>query len=315
MDSLRPEARAVPHDRVKMFTPPDNFSPELCDELVAMYEQSAARLKKIIIAPPGGTDNARAFNQARAGSLMAQVDSEITSLKHRAATWTGKEISASVAKGAAVADRQLKSIEFPIQPSADSFSLIQHDAIRVLAQDTASDLVKAADSMKANAFTTLRRMAAAGVTNQQVNLILSGAIIEGKPREATLQLQAALEKVHGKKVEIPTRDGGVRTYDVDFYARMVAQTKMREATVTAKHERFVQQGVELCIIIGNVTVHFCTNFLGHVYSLTGRAVDGHPPLDSIPSGGPPFHPFCSKSTAPFIRGLSKETAMRKALAA
>ena len=47
-------------------TDPDQLSQALLDELVARYRAAAKMLRKLITDPPGGTDSAREWNQARA---------------------------------------------------------------------------------------------------------------------------------------------------------------------------------------------------------------------------------------------------------
>jgi hypothetical protein len=62
-------------------------------------------------------------------------------------------------------------------------------------------------------------------------------------------------------------------------------------------------------IVGRITPWFCTAYVGKVFSLSGNDPD-FPPLDSVPGGGPPFHPNCSKSTAPFIRELASDAQLK-----
>src|SRR5947209_7973160 len=80
--------------------------PAVIDELVHIYGQSAKKISKIVIAPPGSTANALAFNQARASAQLNQVVQEISSLKQKAADWTSKAIKKAVEKGVAVAQDQ-----------------------------------------------------------------------------------------------------------------------------------------------------------------------------------------------------------------
>jgi hypothetical protein len=277
---------------------------QLADKIAQIYQDAAKRLRETVIAPPGSTDSAREFNQARAAQLLNRVNAEVSKLKGQATQLAGEALTDAIKKGTAIGDAQATAAGLrPAGHLSGDFSVINHDAVRVLAQDTVGDLHKAADSMGKTAASALRRMAATGVTNAQVNDILAGkAVIEGQPAAAIRALRDELQKVHGETVVIQGKNGPIE-FDTGYYAKLVAVTKTREAVVKGTNDRLQQRGIDLVKIVGRNSVHFCTAFLGHVYSLSGTS-DKYPALSSLPNGGPPFHPQCSKSTAPFIEGLS-----------
>jgi hypothetical protein len=70
-------------------------------------------------------------------------------------------------------------------------------------------------------------------------------------------------------------------------------------------------GLDLVRIVGRISDNFCTAWLGQVFSLSGRHPT-YPALAALPGGGPPFHPNCSKSSAPFIEDLADATDERVA---
>jgi hypothetical protein len=100
-------------------------------------------------------------------------------------------------------------------------------------------------------------------------------------------------------------------FDVGYYAEMVARTKTREASVDARHERLSELGLDLVAIVGRISKNFCTAFLGQVFSLSGNS-DKYPAYSSLPGGGPPFHPNCSKSTRPFVEELASDKQLDQA---
>lgn len=284
----------------------DKPDPRLIAELVARYEASAQRLRDQIISPAGRTDKAREWNQARAAQVLAQVDAEIQRLKADATRWTGPALQRSMQRGVRVADQQARDAGVAGGDGdglSGSFALLNRDVAMILARDTVGDLHKAADSMQHQARTVLRRMAATGVSNADVNAILSGGAIEGQPTQAVRGLREALRKVYGKKVTIQDKNGDEVTFDAGYYASMVATTKMREATVRARHARLEDKGIDLVEVIGSTSANFCTAYVHKVYSI-GGSHDRYPPLSDLPGGGPPFHPNCSKATAPFIESLA-----------
>lgn len=291
---------------------PDKPDARVVAELVARYQATAQKLRNQIIRPVGSSDDARAWNQARASQILAQVDREIAALKQQAAKWTGSALSGAVKRGAAVADKQARqagitpdspAVKGKGSPLRGSFAVVDRKAVELLAKDTVRDLYKAADSMQRHAGTTLRRMAATGVTNAQVNAILTGGIIEGKPVEAIRELREALKVVHGDKVLIKDKNGQDMAFEVGRYAKMVAVTKSRETTVKARHAKLQEKGIDLVVITGKQSNNFCTAYMDKVFSISGDHPK-YPPLTSLPGGGPPFHPNCSKGTAPFIEELA-----------
>lgn len=286
-------------------TDPDRPDQRLVNELADRYQQAARRLREKIIAPPGKALSTQQWNQARATTILNQVDQEIALLKKDASSWTGTAVTQAVNQGVAVADRQAENagVRPSDSPLKGSFSIVDRKAVEVMAKDTVSDLYHAADSMRRQADNVLRRMAATGVSNADVNAILTGGIIEGKPKDAINNLRDALKSVHGDKVIIQDKNGRDMAFDTGEYARMVANTKTRQATCQARHIRLRQHGVDLVIITGRQTNNFCSDYLGEVFSISGTS-DKYPPLSSLPGGGPPFHPNCSKGTAPFVEALA-----------
>ena len=81
--------------------------------------------------------------------------------------------------------------------------------------------------------------------------------------------------------------------------------------VTSTNNRLAQVGIHLVAIVGLISKNFCTAYLGQVFSLDGNSSD-YPPLSSLPSGGPPFHPNCSKSTRAFVVELASEKQLTAA---
>jgi hypothetical protein len=300
------------------YVDPDNPNPALVNQLLTYYEDSARRLRDTIIHPPGKSLATQEFNQARAAQLLAQVQREIDHLKIQATRWAGDALTQSLQKGIAVADYQAKvagaASLSPQSSKLDTsvFSVVDRRAVEVLAQDTVNDLHKAADSMGRTASTLLRKMAATKVTRAQVNAIVAGRhIIEGQTTQAARELKDLFTKVYGEQVTIIDKNGDPRSFDVKYYAKMVAQNKAREATCMARHDRLSQRGIDTVVIIGRVSKNFCTCYLGKCFSISGEH-SKYPPLSSLPSGGPPFHPFCSKSTAAFIPDLASSAALRAA---
>jgi hypothetical protein len=146
-----------------------------------------------------------------------------------------------------------------------------------------------------------------------VNTAIARGILSGDPRITDRAIREIFADPNSPEAESYRKLGnrqitvGKATMSVGQYAATVTRTRMREATVTARHERLAWLGVNLVQITGRNSANFCTAFLGLVCSLDGFSgeVNGVTviPLASLPGGGPPFHPNCSKGTAAFVASV------------
>jgi hypothetical protein len=301
--------------------------PSATDILAGYYLTASRRLKAIVLHPPGGTAGAVEFRRARAAQLSEQVATIVSELRHKASGWVGRAHDLAWREGIKSANDQLRRAGIEARgPSAlgqpgrealvGSFALVNRRAVaafaadtagrmRANAADTAADLDRAAQSMGRRATSLLRQTGQLGLDEARINQVLAGGVIEGSPRETIRELREQLRAVHGDEVEVPTRSGGTMHFDVDYYARMVAVTKTREAVEIARHGRLAEKGIDLVRIVGRQSNNFCTQFLSQVFSLSGTH-PRYPALESLPGGGPPFHPNCSKSTAAYIEELASD---------
>lgn len=274
---------------------------QTADQILAGYYANAAtRLREMILHPYGKSDTARTFNLQRASQLFGQIRDLQTGLKVQAARVTGKAMTTAFNIGSADAVRQ--AVEWGVLNTDDptlrgSFSVVDSAAVQLVARDAAADLYSAADSMADNATRILRKTAQLELNEREINRIIAGGIIEGKPIDAIRSLEAELVKVNDGRIVT----AGAMTFDARYYAEMVIRTKTREAVTEARHERLGWIGIDLVSIVGRVSDSWCTGFLGMVFSVSGNHPK-YPPLSSVP--GPPFHPNCSKGTRAFVEELA-----------
>lgn len=293
---------------------PDQPDPRYLLELEKMLTQLMDRINQQILHPTGATPESIEWNQNRAIQVGSQIAQMIQDVKKKMGVWTGKALSASASEGWAAAQRQIDALrksggtgpltlKGPV-PLQFSFNLLNRDVITTLARDTYADVAKGLDHTGQVIQGTLKKMADNGMTAKDVNQILAGSIVEGKPKLAITQIKSALEAIHGKTITFPSG----KTMEVggqNGYARMLARTRLRSAHVTARHARLQADGIHYVVIIGNITKYPCTAFLGKIYYI-GAGTDPtgkYPRLDTLESNGypaPPFHPNCSKTTAPIV---------------
>lgn len=321
---------ATPHNPSQPM--PDGLSDAAIEQLARIYADAAARLGELVLHPKGASESSQAYSLARAASLLVQVDGIRAELRLAAASWLGPNLKKSFAAGVEQANEQLAQMGLALPAklaqvgaalsTADtnaairmSFNLVDRHAVEVLARDTAGDLVKAADAMTGRASSLIRRTAQLGLSEARINQILAGGIISGQPAATIRQLRDELIAVHGKTVPIVDKNGDTINFKAADYARLVVRTRTREATEIARHERLQAKGIDLVKIVGRNSGNFCTAFLGMVFSISGKT-PGWPALSELPGHAPykspPFHPNCSKSTAPFSAALANPAEMELA---
>ncbi len=296
--------------------------PQATVDILADYYLTAQRkLAALILKPSTAKTSSQSFVQARAAQLSSQVDTELQKLGKVTNAWINapSTFAKAVVDGVNRADSQAIAAGVRPGPAAEdpihgSFGLIDRGAVSVFARDAAADLAKARNAMGSGAKNLLRKTAQLKLSEQDINKILAGGVIDGAPAATIRELREALRAVHGDKIVLQTK-GGPMEFDVGKYARLVVRTKTREATTYARHERLQQVGIDLVSIVGRVSKTFCTAFLGQVFSLSGKDPK-YPPLSSLPGHSgypvPPFHPNCSKSTRPFVPALASPTQLKDA---
>lgn len=306
-DASQEEAVAVPE------LSPTGIPENVTQILVGYFETAQAQMRAMVLKPTGGTEAASEFRVARAASQGTQIDTILTRLKKQTAHWIGSDqtFAAAVADGIARGDRQAREAGVRVEPLAGGFDVIDERTAAVFARDAAADLYGAADSMADRGKRVLRATAQKGFSEAEINRILAGGTIAGEPVLAIRKLRDELKAVHGGTVVIITKNGNPMEFDVGKYAALVARTKTRQAVEVARHERLAERGIDLVAIVGRQSNNFCTAFLGQVFSIGGKS-DKYPSLSSLPGGGPPFHPNCSKSTRPFVEALAGDQQKRDA---
>lgn len=273
-------------------------------ELVKMFKAASKHVRSVVLNPTG-TSGGMEFKRGRAAQLSDQIDQTLLALKQRVRPWAAGAAKDAVGAGRKTANRQAKDAGVSLEQIQGKFNLIDVGTVNVFARQIVMDLDKAADSIGNRGKRLLRETAQEGLDENKINRILAGGVIEGTPVATIRKLKAELEKVHGDTVAIIDKNGDTINFDVGYYAEMVARTQTRMATVTARHERLAELEIDLVAIIGRVSQNFCTAFLGQVFSLSGKS-DKYPAYDSLPGGGPPFHPNCTKSTRPFVEELASD---------
>lgn len=296
----------------------DNLQPKERQRLIALYEAAEKKLSDIALHPSGRTTGSQQWRSAAALQRLGDVDKIIQHLKQETAEFVSAAVPAAARAGANAARNDVRRInESSVlrvvgrsqaeESTVGTFNVSNHDAVRVIARDMAGDLTKATDSMGATSKRLLRQTSQAKLSEDDIDELIAGRLLGGDRAETNSLLRDALVRAHnGNLVEVTDRNGDVRHYRAGPYAKMVVRTKTAEAITQGNILQYQREGIDLIVIDGRVSENPCTEFLGKVYSIAGDHPK-YPALNSLPGGGPPFHPNCSKGIAAFIEELSNET--------
>lgn len=316
--------------------PPLGVPDSVTAQMVAMYEAAADDINRMAgrafaqLADTPDLASAR-FRLARAAELERQIVERLRRLNVAIPGVISEATRQSIESAIAFGERELADLGLdpknaqPGVAGSIGFALVDEDAVRVIAEDTAARAVEsmqtslvrgAADHGRraGSIFRSLSESAAnvGGSAEREVNRAIARGLITGDPiiadrairdlfREPGSASRESVRKLGNKIIEV-----GNASMTVRAYASTVVRTRTREATETARHGRLGLSGISLVQITGRVSKNFCTAFIGLVCSLNGeQTVDGvtYPALSSLPNGGAPFHPNCSKSTAAYVPEL------------
>lgn len=123
------------------------------------------------------------------------------------------------------------------------------------------------------------------LTEDEIQDIISEA--ESYPESRNMLIDELMRySDDGQTVVVDTRSGGVRHYQIKYYADMILRTAVREIQTMATLNAANEVGADLVeISVHNTVCPLCIEFEGKVYSIDGKN-PLFPPLDDQP----PYHP-------------------------
>ena len=156
-----------------------------------------------------------------------------------------------------------------------------------------------------------KRIATSVMMNESINEardeIMSSLMNSGPPSSLMgLSLgsgSASQTMASAPYIVIPTIKGSRRLHLFD-YVTMTATTTRNAVRTQARNNRVQEAGIFLVRITPNppLTPCVCSMYAGRVFALTEEIArtSGYPLLARTPNSGPPFHPYCTHSTIPYI---------------
>lgn len=293
------------------------------NEIAAIYQAVSDRISADVVnfIEKHGTDS-QEFKRARAAQLTRRMDEHLAQFSRAVRRPVDAASKASYTLGLRQGGNQLRALGLRPKdaPVRGSFAAIDTTAIETLARDIVIASVRAADNLAETAKRVTRAIASTDIADADVSRALARGIASGDPRTAMREVRELFREPGSEE---SFRRLGNRTIQVGGaqmrirnYAEMLVRTRTREAVVHARHETLQRNGVDLVIIDGRISKNFCTRYVGLICSISGSH-EKWPALSSLPGGGPPFHPNCSKGTRPYVEGLSppgEEESGQRALA-
>lgn len=315
----------------------------------ADLNRQVARAYEQLLADPQRVS--AAHREIRARELGARVDEILRRLDGRRTSVITTPVLETATEAVAEAERQIRELGVnpeDLVPGSGvpgvslpgvGFGGVDQAAVEQLAANTAAraldevgrSLTAAERQLRAQALETFRALGASQLTAQsqgdaerEVNRAIIRGLVTGNTRVAEGAIRQVLGEAEGVGADVLSSyrklgnqqiQVGRWTGPLRAYASTVVRTRTREATEAARHQRLGQSGINLVQITGRLSENFCTAYVGLVCSLGAPVTrDGvtYPALRSLPSGGPPFHPNCSKSTAAYIPELVSDGRRRRA---
>jgi len=276
------------------------------DALVSQYRLSLLELKDRARQVLLRDKRKLTYGAKRARLLVAEVEALLDQLDANSAEWIAENIprfyKSGIKRATVAMDEVGFSGEFVSQP------ILHQEAIAVLVNDIQDDLLAATEHARRGFRRVLMKSQLSLATDRAMSAEIVRGVIAGKARrEVSKGIGERLMEEYGT----PTIRVGSKTYAIDDYAELVARTRTKEAHTAGTINRTIEAGHDLVMISAHGAKDGCSYYEGKVFSISGTD-ERYPPLNSIPRGGPPFHPNCRHSTMPFVEDLATGAETRRA---
>lgn len=214
-------------------------------------------------------------------ALMAETARRLRQADAAAVKWVSLHTPQAFRAGLKVAQDLLGRQD---QRISATFTQVHRKAVEQLARETMGDLLQATQRVETRAKDRIRRV---------VLEELRGAGATGM-RGTDAGRRVAERLAEGGVFGIEDRRG--RFIPIDQYAKVVANTKLREAHTTGTERNLQDHGFDLVRISTHLHLpDVCSQYEGKVYSLSGRT-PGYPRLERHT----PYHPSCRHVQLPHV---------------
>ena len=260
------------------------------DEISRYYKSMEQAIMKELMKV-----NVGSYAELKAMSVQAETNRIIERLNKFAVRWAKRSIKEAYGESKSIAGVSLDILGAKKSPDWDD--RIHDLTIKKYVETTIEDLYKANSSIRnnVNIYLYLANRATQGITQIQefgiddeiaIEAIIARAIDRGeKPGYAIGLIRDYFQDKIGDGQFIQING---RNYNLKYYSRLVARTRMREAQTKAVKNMCQQHGNDLVQVSEhNTDCQICLPYEGQIYSLSGR----HPTYPLL-TDTPPWHPNC-----------------------
>lgn len=278
--------------------------------------------------------------------LIAETQKILKELDAQAAVWAEELVRKAYKKNIKFVNDFLKAKGYSNADlrAAQSYATVHEELIDLLINDPTEGitprLVRASDQLRLSIETyvaqnkvllkqnrLIRENVAMNVfmgegSQKARNDILTVLMNQGKPPKEFMGLRAwrggsaAQSLVQAPYLTVVTKNGPRRLHIFD-HVQMTATTTENAVRTKARNNRIQEVGIKLVRITPNppLTPCVCSLYAGRVFALDKETSSktGFPLLADTPNGGPPFHPYCTHSTMPFIPDSTQKKAVKDAM--
>lgn len=264
----------------------------------SVQREIVARIKHAIAAGELRTASGARLQLAAVLAVLDQLGAETDPEARRL-------VAGAYREGADRAGRQAASLGVATE-DLSAFHGVSFEAVRALQDSAAGRLQDARRTIGRQAADVFQR-----AQRQAAVRALLGA--DGSPRTASRRMAEGLAR-QGRTGFV---DRAGRRWALDTYADMAVRTITREAAVQGAIDRMASHGITLARVSSHASAcRVCAPWQGRLVSLDGTSGttaggEDYIGLGDLPNGGPPMHPRCRHSLAPFagrVEGLQRELA-------
>ena len=241
------------------------------------------------------------YRELKAMKVQERINSLIRKLNRSAIRWAKGSIPEAYKESYGISKTRLEILG---KEKSGRFDLQRHKyAVMDYIDMTTNDLIRANMSIKnnVNTYLYLARQASMGLSQIQafsyedeeaINELIQDAIEAGeRPGYATKLIRQYFQAKIGDGQFILING---RNYNLKYYARLVARTRMRKTQTEAVRRTCEQYENDLVQVSEhNTDCQICLPYEGQIYSLSGR----HPTYPML-TDTPPWHPNCEHNILP-----------------
>jgi len=257
--------------------------------LLQMFYRSASR--KIVQTINGGTD----FSRDRKLTILKEVDIILSELESSTRKWVNREVKNGYVGGAKA------SIAFLNQELNTSlkytFTKIDEEAVKAIADDTFMNFAEAISGVKRATSKLLDQ-----ATKERIRAIIAEGKISGETRKSIIGNIAS----QLRQGFVALKDKSGKTWSIEAYSKMLANTKLNEATNQGVINQLSQEGDDLVQVVGTeASCELCNPWVGKILSISGKNKN-YPNIAQAEDAGL-MHPNCKHRYAPYHPEIAEKT--------